>query len=104
MTSFVQSSSRRAGSGRDCCALSGHKTLGSYVTAITAVTASGRPLTFRLVARMVIILGIQVGDPQLIPSGAVGKAVEQNLVETVPRETVWYTRRVEVEQSNGNPG
>jgi hypothetical protein len=53
---------------------------------------------------MVIILGIQVGDSQLIPSGAVGKAVEQNLVETVPRETVWSTRRVEVEQSNGNPG
>jgi hypothetical protein len=52
---------------------------------------------------MVIILGIQVGDPQLIPSGAAGKAIE-NLVETLPREIVWSTRRVEIEESNGNPG
>jgi hypothetical protein len=63
--------------------------------------APGRPLNFRLVARIVIILGIQVGDPQLIPSAA-GEA-GANLVETLPGETVWSTTRVEIEESNGNP-
>jgi hypothetical protein len=36
---------------------------------------------------------------EIVPPGAAGKAVEQNLAETLPREAVWSIRIVGIEES-----
>jgi hypothetical protein len=36
---------------------------------------------------------------EIVPPGAAGKAVEQNLTGTLPREAVWSIRRVGIEES-----